>query len=153
MLSLVDIVLQSLEARLLLVAKGAKEYYYMCTIQAITKTKLWPEQANINKQQVVDRLLTFAQTLFQHHSRSFNLGEPSVGSGFGTDQVSRRSRRRCSRVMSIKWPSFLLTARLGCRIGPDPTLGGSVGHRFGRGCARDRVQHHGRLSDSLVLQI
>lgn len=96
LLALVETTLLSLEARLLLVAKGAKEYFYMSAILAMVKTKLWPEQATVYKRQVVDRILALAQTLFQRHACCSHPGDP-VG-GLGSGQVSR------SAVLSVeKW--------------------------------------------------
>lgn len=89
LLSLVDAVLLSLEGRLLLVSKGAKEYFYTSTILAMAKTKLWPDQAAIYRQQVVDRLLALAQALFQRHACCSHLGDSVVGV-LGTNRVSRR---------------------------------------------------------------
>lgn len=86
LLSLVDAVLLSLEGRLLLVSKGAKEYFYTSTILAMAKTKLWPDQAAIYRQQVVDRLLALAQALFQRHACCSHLGDSVVGV-LGTNRV------------------------------------------------------------------
>ena len=79
LLSLVDTVLLSLETRLLLVAKGAKEYFYLSAVLATVKTKLWPEQATVARQQVVDRLLELAQSLFNRHACCSRLGNLAVG--------------------------------------------------------------------------
>lgn len=76
----------SLEARLLLVAKGAKEYFYLSAILATVKTKLWPEQAAMARQQVVDRLLALAQSLFNRHACCSRLGNLNVG-GLGMPSV------------------------------------------------------------------
>lgn len=95
LLSLVEVVLLSLEGRLLLVSKGAKEYFYTSTILAMAKTKLWPDQAAIYRQQVVDRLLALAQALFQRHACCSHLGDSAVGV-LRTNQVSRRGWARFS---------------------------------------------------------
>jgi hypothetical protein len=79
-------VLASVETRLLLVVKGAKEYFFMSTLLALVKAKLWPAQANVYKQEVVDRVIYFAQTLFSRHANCAHLGDRGQGC-FGTDQV------------------------------------------------------------------
>jgi len=75
-----------LEARWLLVVKGAKEYFFMSTILALVKTKLWPSQGNMYKQEVIDRVITFAQTLFTRHANCAHLGPLGMGC-FQTNQV------------------------------------------------------------------
>ncbi|KAL5337354.1 hypothetical protein BJX70DRAFT_249488 [Aspergillus crustosus] len=87
LISLVEVALASLESRLLLVVKGAKEYFFMSTILALVKTKLWPTQAAIYKQEVVERVILFAQTLFTRHANCAHLGELGMGN-FKTNQVS-----------------------------------------------------------------
>lgn len=80
LLSLVETALISLEGRFLLVVKGAKDYFFLSTIVALVKAKLWPAQAIIYKQQVVERVLSFAQTLFSRHATCDHLGAPGMGS-------------------------------------------------------------------------
>lgn len=80
-------VLASVETRLLLVVKGAKEYFFMSTLLALVKAKLWPAQANVFKQEVVDRVIYFAQTLLSRHANCAHLGDRGQGC-FGTDQVN-----------------------------------------------------------------
>lgn len=67
--------------------KGAKEYFFMSTILALVKARLWPAQATVYKQEVVDRVIFFAQTLFTRHANCDHLGELGMG-GFKTSQVS-----------------------------------------------------------------
>ncbi|KAL4879642.1 putative C6 transcription factor [Aspergillus karnatakaensis] len=86
LISLVEITLASLESRLLLVIKGAKEYFFMSTILALVKSKLWPTQAAVYKQEVVERVILFAQTLFTRHANCAHLGELGMGN-FKTNQV------------------------------------------------------------------
>ncbi|KAI9370147.1 hypothetical protein BJX61DRAFT_108083 [Aspergillus egyptiacus] len=86
LISLVEVVLACLQVRLLLVVKGAKEYFFMSTILALVKTKLWPAQATVYKQEVIERVITFAQTLFTMHANCAHLGELGMGS-FKTNQV------------------------------------------------------------------
>ncbi|KAF4211167.1 hypothetical protein CNMCM8980_002617 [Aspergillus fumigatiaffinis] len=86
LVSLLEMVLASVETRLLLVVKGAKEYFFMSTLLALVKAKLWPAQANVYKQEVVDRVIYFAQTLFSRHANCAHLGDRGQGC-FGTDQV------------------------------------------------------------------
>ena len=52
----------------------------MSTILSLVKVKLWPAQAPVYKQQVVDRILLFAQTLFTRHANCNHLGDPGMGS-------------------------------------------------------------------------
>lgn len=68
-----------LEARLLLVVKGAKEYFFMSTILALVKAKLWPAQGNMYKQEVIDRVIMFAQTLLTRHANCAHLGPLGMG--------------------------------------------------------------------------
>ncbi|THC90873.1 hypothetical protein EYZ11_009671 [Aspergillus tanneri] len=75
LISLVETILICLETRLLLVVKGAKEYFFMSTILALAKVTLWPEQANVYKQEVVERVIFFAQTLFSRHANCAHLGD------------------------------------------------------------------------------
>ncbi|KAL4936385.1 hypothetical protein BDV06DRAFT_93831 [Aspergillus oleicola] len=86
LISLVEVALACMENRLLLVIKGAKEYFFMSTILALVKAKLWPVQANVYKQEVVERVILFAQTLFTRHANCAHLGELGMGS-FKTNQV------------------------------------------------------------------
>lgn len=86
LLSLVETILISLESRFLLVVKGAKDYFFLSTIVALVKGKIWPAQAIMYKQQVVERVLSFAQTLFSRHATCEHLGAPGMGS-FQNNQV------------------------------------------------------------------
>lgn len=89
LLSLAESTLMSLEAQLLLVVKGAKEYFFMSTIIALVKTRLWPAQGNMYKQEVIDRVIMFAQTLFTRHANCAHLGPLGMGC-FQTNQVGCR---------------------------------------------------------------
>ncbi|KAE8153974.1 C6 transcription factor [Aspergillus avenaceus] len=86
LMALVETILTCLETRLLLVVKGAKEYFFMSTILALVKANLWPGQASVYKQEVVDRVIWFAQTLFTRHASCSHLGELGLG-GFKSNQV------------------------------------------------------------------
>ncbi|KAL3463014.1 hypothetical protein BJX64DRAFT_132050 [Aspergillus heterothallicus] len=86
LISLVEVALTCLEARLLQVIKGAKEYFFMSTILALVKTKLWPTQATAYKQEVVERVILFAQTLFSQHANCTHLGDLGMGS-FKSNQI------------------------------------------------------------------
>lgn len=70
----------------MLVVKGAKDYFFLSTIVALVKAKIWPTQAVMYKQQVVERILSFAQTLFTRHANCEHLGKPGMGS-FQNNQV------------------------------------------------------------------
>ncbi|KAJ5161077.1 hypothetical protein N7492_006469 [Penicillium capsulatum] len=87
LVALVESALVILERRSLLVVKGAKDYFFLSTIVALVKAKLWPEQASLYKQQVVERVLSFAQTLFSRHATCEHLGPPGMGS-FQDNQVA-----------------------------------------------------------------
>lgn len=93
LMSLVEAALISLEGRLLLVVKGAKDYFFLSTIAALVKVRLWPTQAIMYKQQVVERVLSFAQTLFSRHANCQHLGGPGMGC-FKNNQVCSPSLRR-----------------------------------------------------------
>ncbi|OGM45806.1 C6 transcription factor [Aspergillus bombycis] len=86
LITLAEMTLTCLETQLLLVVKGAKEYFFMSTILALVKARLWPAQATGYKQEVVDRVIFFAQTLFTRHANCDHLGELGMG-GFKTTQV------------------------------------------------------------------
>ncbi|KAE8158038.1 hypothetical protein BDV40DRAFT_276834 [Aspergillus tamarii] len=86
LITLVEMTLTCLERQLLLVVKGAKEYFFMSTILALVKARLWPAQATVYKQEVVNRVIFFAQTLFTRHANCDHLGELGMG-GFKTSQV------------------------------------------------------------------
>ncbi|KAJ5711734.1 hypothetical protein N7488_005890 [Penicillium malachiteum] len=87
LMSLVETALLALEVRFLLIVKGAKDYFFLSTISALVKAKLWPAQAIMYKQQVVERVLSFAQTLFTRHATCEHLGNPGMGN-FKDNQVS-----------------------------------------------------------------
>lgn len=86
LISLVEVARACMEIHLLSVIKGAKDYFFMSTILALVKAKLWPVQAAVYKQEVVQRVILFAQTLFTRHANCAHLGELGMGS-FKTNQV------------------------------------------------------------------
>ncbi|KAL5359767.1 hypothetical protein BJX96DRAFT_174658 [Aspergillus floccosus] len=86
LVSLAETILTCLESRWLLVVKGAKEYFFMSTLLALAKVTLWPGQANLYKQEVVNRVICFAQALFTRHANCAHLGEWGMGN-FKTNQV------------------------------------------------------------------
>ena len=98
LVSLAESTLMSLEAQLLLVVKGAKEYFFMSTIIALVKTRLWPAQGNMYKQEVIDRVIMFAQTLFTRHANCAHLGSLGMGC-FQTNQVGS-----CHRLLTAGIP-------------------------------------------------
>lgn len=67
--------------------KGAKDYYFLSTIVALVKSRLWPTQANMYKQQVVERVLSFAQILFTRHMNCDHLGDNGMGN-FKNNQLA-----------------------------------------------------------------
>ncbi|KAI2697960.1 CAZyme family GH43 [Penicillium roqueforti] len=87
LLSLVETALIALEERSLLVTKGAKDYYFLSTIVGLVKARLWPAQATMYKQQVVERVLSFAQILFSRHMNCDHLGDKGMGN-FKDNQVA-----------------------------------------------------------------
>lgn len=87
LISLVETALLSLEGRFLLVVKGAKDYFFLSTIVSLVKSKVWPTQSIMYKQQVVERVLSFAQTLFSRHATCEHLGTPGMGN-FKDNQVA-----------------------------------------------------------------
>jgi hypothetical protein len=103
LVSLAETVLTCLESRWLLVVKGAKEYFFMSTLLALAKVTLWPGQANLYKQEVVNRVIFFAQTLFTRHANCAHLGEWGMGN-FKTNQVSlwttEYGRTEASRILT-----------------------------------------------------
>ena len=86
LVSLAETALMALEGRFWLVLKGAKDYFFLSTILALAKSKQWPGQAVMYKQQVVERILLFAQTLFSRHAGCEHLGKLGMGS-FHNNQV------------------------------------------------------------------
>lgn len=105
LVSLAETVLTCLESRWLLVVKGAKEYFFMSTLLALAKVTLWPGQANLYKQEVVNRVIFFAQTLFTRHANCAHLGEWGMGN-FKTNQV----------------PSVTASTTMGTPMAPDLSL-------------------------------
>jgi len=103
LLSLVESALVSLERRFLQVIKGAKDYFFLSTIVALVKAKLCPAQAIVYKQQVVERVLSFAQTLFSRHATCEHLGPPGMGS-FKNNQVRSSSHSRSILSDPHRWP-------------------------------------------------
>jgi hypothetical protein len=83
----VETALISLEERSLLVTKGAKDYFFLSTIVALVKARLWPAQAIVYKQQVVERILAFAQALFSRHTGCEHLGAHGMGN-FKNNQLA-----------------------------------------------------------------
>lgn len=91
-----------LEARLLLVVKGAKEYFFMSTILALVKAKLWPAQGNMYKQEVIDRVIMFAQTLLTRHANCAHLGPL----GMGCFQANHVSHLCCAMLCYAYYPAI-----------------------------------------------
>ncbi|KAJ5780576.1 hypothetical protein N7457_005736 [Penicillium paradoxum] len=87
LLSLVETTLIALEERSLQLTKGAKDYYFLSTIVALVKARLWPTQALMYKQQVVERVLSFAQVLFSRHTNCDHLGDKGLGN-FKNNQLA-----------------------------------------------------------------
>ncbi|KAF7515944.1 hypothetical protein PCG10_002670 [Penicillium crustosum] len=87
LLSLVETALIALEERSILMTKGAKDYYFLSTIVALVKSRLWPTQASMYKQQVVERVLSFAQILFTRHMNCDHLGDKGMGN-FKNNQLA-----------------------------------------------------------------
>ncbi|KAJ5469678.1 hypothetical protein N7539_009296 [Penicillium diatomitis] len=83
---LAETALVALEDRFWLVLKGAKDYFFLSTLVALAKAKQWPDQADMYKHQVVERILLFAQALFSRHAGCEHLGKPGMGS-FHNNQV------------------------------------------------------------------
>ena len=67
--------------------KGAKDYFFLSTIVALVKARIWPAQAIVYKQQVVERILAFAQALFSRHTGCKHLGPHGMGN-FKKNQVA-----------------------------------------------------------------
>ncbi|KAJ5909779.1 hypothetical protein N7504_004422 [Penicillium tannophilum] len=113
LMSLVEAALIALEVRFLLVVKGAKDYFFLSTIGALVKAKLWPAQAMMYKQQVVERVLSFAQTLFQRHATCEHLGSPGMGSFKDNQVVAFLATPGMPPVMSSDFNGILPPPNLG----------------------------------------
>ncbi|KAJ5197988.1 uncharacterized protein N7498_007105 [Penicillium cinerascens] len=113
LLALVESALVSLEDRFLLVIKGAKDCFFLSTIVALVKAKLWTVQAIVYKQQVVERVLSFAQKLFTRHATCEHLGASGMGS-FKNNQVAA--------FVATSGMSAVLPSDLDCIL-PPPNLG------------------------------
>ncbi|KAJ5510475.1 hypothetical protein N7453_002578 [Penicillium expansum] len=87
LLSLVETTLIAFEERSLLMTKGAKDYSFLSTIVALVKSRIWPAQATIYKQQAVERVLSFAQILFSRHMNCDHLGDKGMGN-FKNNQLA-----------------------------------------------------------------
>ncbi|OJJ48670.1 hypothetical protein ASPZODRAFT_93608 [Penicilliopsis zonata CBS 506.65] len=70
---LVEAAIAALETRAFCVVKGAKDYFFMSTLLALVKTRLWEDQAGLFKQEVVDRILAFTPTLYARHANCSHL--------------------------------------------------------------------------------
>lgn len=116
-MSLVESVLACLEARLYLVVKGAKEYFFMSALIGLVKAKLSPAQSNTHKQEVVDRILSFAQTLFNQHSICNHLGDHGMGS-FAA-QVRELSIHLDHLLTSLRYPISRRDPSWAIRLRPD----------------------------------
>jgi len=75
LLALVEKTLACMENKILLIAKGAKQFFFLHMIMALVKAKLWPDQAPILKKGVVDRMGVIAYGLLAHHSNATNDAE------------------------------------------------------------------------------
>lgn len=67
--------------------KGAKDYSFLSTIVALVKSRIWPAQATMYKQQAVERVLSFAQILFSRHMNCDHLGDKGMGN-FKNNQLA-----------------------------------------------------------------
>lgn len=92
-----------MEIHLLSVIKGAKDYFFMSTILALAKAKIWPVQAAVYKQEVVQRVILFAQTLFTRHANCAHLGELGMGS-FKTNQVCKIANNCLDALVNFSIP-------------------------------------------------
>ncbi|KAL1981751.1 hypothetical protein VTN96DRAFT_2178 [Rasamsonia emersonii] len=84
LLDLVEKTLACMETKLLLIVKGAKQFFFLHMILALVKAKLWPDQAESLKKGAIDRIGVIAYSLLAHHSDgSANDAEgvPSLASG------------------------------------------------------------------------
>jgi hypothetical protein len=75
LLALVEKTLECMESKILLIAKGAKQFFFLHMIMALVKGKLWPDQAAALKKSVVDRIGVIAYSLLAHQ----NAVEDSAG--------------------------------------------------------------------------
>lgn len=57
---MVEKTLKALEDKILVVAKGAKHYFFLTMIYALVKSKLRPEQADLYKKETGDRITSLA---------------------------------------------------------------------------------------------
>jgi hypothetical protein len=115
-MSLVETALIALEVRFLLVVKGAKDYFFLSTIGALVKAKLWPAQAMMYKQQVVERVLSFAQTLFQRHATCEHLGSPGMGNFKDNQVVAFLATPGMPPVMTSDFNGILPPPNLGVTV-------------------------------------
>ncbi|KAJ5566001.1 hypothetical protein N7535_007639 [Penicillium sp. DV-2018c] len=88
LLSLIEAALVTLEERSLMLTKGASDYYFLSTLVALVKAQLWPDQAMMYRQQVVERILSFTQVLFSRHANCDHLDERGLGD-FKVDQLAK----------------------------------------------------------------
>lgn len=68
LLDLVEKTLACMENKLLLIVKGAKQFFFLHMILALVKAKLWPDQAEALKKGAIDRIGVIAYSLLAHHS-------------------------------------------------------------------------------------
>lgn len=65
LLDLVEKTISCMEARLLLVIKGAKQFFFLYMIFALVKAELHPDQADEIKRHILDRILTVTYRILQ----------------------------------------------------------------------------------------
>lgn len=106
----------------------------MSTIVALVKVGLWPSQAQIYKQEVVERVILFAQTLFTRHANCAHLGEWGLGN-FKTNQVSVS--------VYFKFQPVLIWFAIGSQLKCNPWIGTSICSRREHG-ARAELWHDGK---------
>ncbi|KAJ6157807.1 hypothetical protein N7470_005399 [Penicillium chermesinum] len=125
LVSLLETALIAMEVNLLLVVKGAKDYFFLSTIESLVKAQLWPVQETMYKQQVVERVLNFAQTLFSQHATCEHLGELGLGN-FQENQVAASlASQGMAPVVPADFTSVLPPSSLGNMPSPgsfDPFL-------------------------------
>lgn len=120
LISLVETSLISLEERSLLITKGAKDYFFLSTIVALVKARLWPAQATLYRQQVTERILSFAQTLFSRHTGCEHLGPQGMGNFKNSQQPIF--------TMAPPMMPIIPTEYNTSGIPPPPPLGVTVSH-------------------------
>ena len=67
LLELIEKTMTWMERRLLIVTKGAKQHFFTSIILALVKARLWPDQAELLKQKLIEHISILAAAMLKRH--------------------------------------------------------------------------------------